>query len=123
MSLRDVIKNASPKFLKSATNRGEFYEAIVVVMEAFDALKKRLDALEEGGIKYRGVHQRAQDYRKGDVLTCKGDSWIALREIKLMAEAVVKAIDRKLEGVERALSDIEKRLTAVEAKSAKGAAR
>jgi len=82
MSLRDVIKNASPKFLKSATNRGEFYEAIVVVMEAFDALKKRLDALEEGGIKYRGVHQRAQDYRKGDVLTCKGDSWIALREIK-----------------------------------------
>jgi len=42
---------------------------------------------------------------------------------ELMAEAVVKAIDRKLEGVERALSDIEKRLTAVEAKSAKGAAR
>ncbi len=40
-----------------------------------------------------------------------------------MAEAVLKAIDRKLEGVQRTLSDFEKRLSAVEAKSAKGAAR
>ncbi|MEN5278180.1 hypothetical protein ABE527_14665 [Brucella sp. TWI432] len=81
MSLRDVIKNASPELLKSATNRGEFYEALAKVMDVFDAIKKRLDALEEGGIKYRGVHQRAQGYRKGDVATFKGDSWIALRSI------------------------------------------
>ncbi|MGW6778310.1 hypothetical protein ACWF50_09690 [Brucella pseudogrignonensis] len=81
MSLRDVIKNSSPEFLKSATSRGEFYKAFVEAMDAFDAVKKRLDALEEGGIKYRGVHQRAQSYRKGDVVTFKGDSWIALRSI------------------------------------------
>lgn len=81
MSLRDLIKNASPELLKSSVQTGVFYEAMAEVMDAFDAMKKRLDALEEGGIKYRGVHQRAQDYRKGDVVTFKGDSWIALRSI------------------------------------------
>jgi len=82
MSLRDLIKNASPELLKSPVQTGVFYEALAEVMDAFRAVKKRLDALEEGGIKYRGVYQRAQDYSKGDVVTFNGSAWIALRSLK-----------------------------------------
>ncbi len=82
MSLRDLIKNASPELLKSSVQTGVFYEALAEVLDAFSAVKKRLDALEEGGIKYRGVYQRAQDYSKGDVVTFDGCAWIALRSLK-----------------------------------------
>lgn len=46
------------------------------------ALTKRLEALEEGGIQYRGIYQRAQNYSKGDVITFHGSAWIALRSLK-----------------------------------------
>ncbi|GAA5542932.1 hypothetical protein [Brucella sp. NBRC 113783] len=82
MSLRDLIKNASPELLKSPVQTGVFYEALAEVMDAFSAVKKRLDALEEGGIKYRGAYQRAQDYSKGDVVTFNGCAWIAVRTLK-----------------------------------------
>ncbi len=54
--------------------------------EEIKALTKRLEALEEGGIQYRGVYQRAQNYSKGDVATHRGSSWIALRSIKQTEE-------------------------------------
>ena len=99
MSLRDLIKNASPELWKSATNRGEFYEAMASTIEAIQALKKRvaelesrdedfkslksrLDALEEGAIKYRGAYQRAQEYSKGDVVTFNGSAWVAVKALK-----------------------------------------
>lgn len=101
MSLRDEINNATSEHLKAPVSSGNFYKTIEAITEAFQALKKRVEAienrekdaqqkalldrvqaLEEGGIRYRGVHQRAQGYLKGDVVTCKGDSWIALRLIK-----------------------------------------
>ncbi|MBA8845693.1 hypothetical protein FHW02_003775 [Ochrobactrum sp. RH1CCR137] len=46
------------------------------------ALTKRLEVLEEGGIQYRGIYQRAQNYSKGDVITFHGSAWIALRPLK-----------------------------------------
>ncbi|QGA56881.1 hypothetical protein [Brucella sp. 2280] len=99
MSLRDLIKNASPELLKSSAQRGELYQALADVTEAFQALKERvadlesrdeeikslkgrIDALEEGGIRYRGIYQRAQPYSKGDVVTFNGCAWIALRSLK-----------------------------------------
>lgn len=101
MSIRDVIRNATPEHLKAPVSSGNFYKAMEAMTETIQALKKRVEAmekrekdaqqkalldriqaLEEGGIRYRGVHQRAQNYHKGDVVTCKGDSWIALRSIK-----------------------------------------
>ncbi|MCQ9144569.1 MULTISPECIES: hypothetical protein [Brucella/Ochrobactrum group] len=50
--------------------------------EEIKSFTKRLEALEEGGIQYRGIYQRAQNYSKGDVTTFHGSAWIALRSLK-----------------------------------------
>jgi hypothetical protein len=42
------------------------------------ALEARLAAVEGHGIKYAGVWQRAQDYKRGDVVTHDGSAWVAL---------------------------------------------
>lgn len=34
----------------------------------------------EGVMRYRGVHQRADAYSKGDAVTSDGSLWVALRE-------------------------------------------
>lgn len=53
---------------------------------AHELLAKRVAALEEQaadvrerGLRYCGVHQRALEYRQGDVVTEKSGLWIALR--------------------------------------------
>jgi len=33
---------------------------------------------ENGGVRYEGVHQRAQSYRRGSVVTHKRAAWVAL---------------------------------------------
>lgn len=60
-------------------------------IEAVADLRKRIAALEAAtaevqtrGIRYRGVHQRALDYRVGDVVTAKGCLWAALRPTEQM---------------------------------------
>jgi hypothetical protein len=45
---------------------------------ACDRLHKRIVELEGGGIRYAGVWQRAQSYRRGDVTTFEGSMFIAL---------------------------------------------
>lgn len=54
---------------------------------AHELLAKRVAALEaqtadvrERGLRYCGVHQRALEYRQGDVCTAKGALWISLRQ-------------------------------------------
>lgn len=45
------------------------------------ALSARVEALEEGGIKYLGNFQRAAAYAKGDTVTHSGSLWVALRAV------------------------------------------
>lgn len=42
-------------------------------------LEARIRELEEGGIRYCGIHQRALAYKRGDVVTFKGSSWTSLK--------------------------------------------
>jgi hypothetical protein len=63
-------------------------DEIAVVVGSFNAIKnwltgwirmleQRLAAVEESGLKYAGVHQPAQTYPKGAVVTHAGSTWIA----------------------------------------------
>ncbi|WP_131829894.1 hypothetical protein [Consotaella salsifontis] len=45
-----------------------------------EALNHRISELEQGGVKFCGVHQRALAYRKGSAVTSDGSLWIALRD-------------------------------------------
>ncbi|TBZ34589.1 transposase [Rhizobium leguminosarum bv. viciae] len=45
------------------------------------ALSARITALEESGIRYQGVFQRATSYARGDTVTCAGGLWIALKAV------------------------------------------
>jgi hypothetical protein len=48
------------------------------VMKRLDEAQKRIEALEAHGIAYKGVHQRAIEYKRGEVVTSDGSAWIAL---------------------------------------------
>jgi hypothetical protein len=50
------------------------------IREATAPLEARLAELEKTGTRFRGVHQRAQNYRRGDQVTSRGSLWIALRD-------------------------------------------
>lgn len=52
--------------------------ALGVVAEELASLHRRLDEIEARGVKYAGTYQRAQTYRRGDVVTHKGSAWAAV---------------------------------------------
>ncbi|MGR9552751.1 transposase [Rhizobium leguminosarum] len=45
------------------------------------ALSARIEAIEEGGIRYLGNYQRASSYSKGDTVTHSGSLWVALKAV------------------------------------------
>ncbi|RAI00141.1 hypothetical protein DLJ53_20745 [Acuticoccus sediminis] len=45
-------------------------------------LEARVAASEAKGLAYRGVHQKAADYSRGDAVTASGSLWIALTDIR-----------------------------------------
>ena len=45
-------------------------------------LRKRLEELEARAMRYQGVHQRAQAYKRGDAVTHSGGLWIAIMDAK-----------------------------------------
>lgn len=45
------------------------------------ALAARIEAIEEGGIRYLGNYQRAASYSKGDTVTHSGSLWVALKTV------------------------------------------
>lgn len=49
------------------------------------ALAGRVEALEEGGIRYIGTYQRAISYAKGDTVTHSGSLWVALKAVPVGA--------------------------------------
>lgn len=44
-----------------------------------DDLKRRVEQLEAGGVKYCGTYQRALAYTKGSMVTEAGSAWVAIR--------------------------------------------
>ncbi|AJC80947.1 hypothetical protein IE4803_CH03791 [Rhizobium etli bv. phaseoli str. IE4803] len=46
-----------------------------------NALSARIAILEEAGVKYVGVFQRAASYGRGDTVTHAGSLWVALRAV------------------------------------------
>ena len=45
-------------------------------------LKSQVRELEEGGIKYCGIYQRAAVYKRGDCVTHGGSMWCALTDVE-----------------------------------------
>jgi hypothetical protein len=45
-------------------------------------LRKRVEELEAKSMRYQGVHQRAQAYRRGDACTHSGALWVAIVDAK-----------------------------------------
>jgi hypothetical protein len=84
--IKDYVARVAPAKgemmgLQEAFDAG--FEAVKkYVDDALDAFEGRLAAVENRGIKYCGVFQRAQTYRKGDVVTDAGSAWVALREVE-----------------------------------------
>jgi len=72
-----------------APSRTEIYtftaDAIEVVVDEMRALAKainaRIDELEKNGARFRGVYQRAQAYRRGEMVTVKDGLWTALKDV------------------------------------------
>lgn len=42
-------------------------------------LERRVAEADQRGLRYRGVHQKAESYKRGDAVTHDGSLWICLR--------------------------------------------
>lgn len=49
--------------------------------ELAKAINARIDELEKNGARFRGVYQRAQAYRRGEMVTVKDGLWTALKDV------------------------------------------
>jgi hypothetical protein len=54
-------------------------------IEELEACNKKLAAqvaeLQAGGVRYQGIYQRAQSYRRGDIATHDGSMFCALNDV------------------------------------------
>jgi hypothetical protein len=50
------------------------------ILKAFTPLRERIEAVEATGVRYQGIYQKAQEYRRGDCVTHDGSMWIATCE-------------------------------------------
>jgi hypothetical protein len=57
-------------------------KALAPTEDALEAYSRRLIEVEKGGIRYRGIFQRADVYARGDVVTHGGSAWIALNGVE-----------------------------------------
>ena len=44
------------------------------------SLEKKIADVEQRGVRYRGVYQRSEDYKRGDLVTFDGSMWHATRD-------------------------------------------
>jgi len=58
---------------------GEFIRASI--KQAVEPLKERIAQLEAKGVQYLGIHQRAAEYKRGDIVTHMGTMWIAVTDV------------------------------------------
>lgn len=84
--IREYVEHkAGPKGgtmgLQEAFDAG--FEAVKEYIDrSFADFEKRIKAIEDGGIRYCGVFQRAATYEKGSVITDGGCAWIALHKVE-----------------------------------------
>ena len=52
------------------------------IERAVAPLRERIAELEKGGIRYMGTHQRAQEYKRGSMVTHDGSLWCAVTDTK-----------------------------------------
>jgi hypothetical protein len=95
-ALAPVVKSAIAKAIEPLKDRLTLVEAkangvtvpiidhveseLAPFKERIAHLEAVLRTVEERGVSYEGVYQRAQDYRRGAVVTHKGSAWVALDE-------------------------------------------
>jgi hypothetical protein len=86
--LKSARDEAASRGLKGAELNAEFeadkLRCLVARIDAdlaekLDALESRIRSIEDRGLKYCGVYQRASTYQRGDVTTHKGALWICLQ--------------------------------------------
>ena len=69
----DLIAEALAEVaLASGKNRDKVVDGFGVLLNAVVQLEARVEAVEATGVKYRGVFQAAQEYARGDLVTCDG---------------------------------------------------
>ncbi len=56
------------------------YAGMVRLFDVMRALLDRVEHVEERGVRYRGVYQRSEDYKRGDLVTFEGSMWHATRD-------------------------------------------
>ncbi|MDI7865052.1 hypothetical protein MRS76_24350 [Rhizobiaceae bacterium n13] len=88
--MTDIRQTMEAQYGEKAMERsltiGEHYDAMDVVIEAYQKLKARVEALENHGVKFVGTWQRAQVYTRGHVVVQDGSSWVCIKDA---AEGVV----------------------------------
>jgi len=78
-----MTDKSDPDFLKLV---GQFVEmrvqlAVKAAVQRIAALETRSAELEEGGVRYCGVHQRALAYKRGSMVTSGGGVFIAVTDV------------------------------------------
>jgi len=83
MGVREkMLDEFGPEVLKKPVSKNEFYASIDAMTEAYKAVKDRLDELEAAPIRYCGVWQKSEDYKRGSVVTDGGSAWHAVKDTK-----------------------------------------
>ena len=73
-------KATGSKVSAAAISAGAVLLGLYKLADYAAALEGRLAAIEAKGVAYCGVWQRAQDYKRGDVVTFDGSAWVAIAE-------------------------------------------
>lgn len=80
-----MLDNFTPERRRQAPDRDEIYtfvaDAVEVLVAQIKEQKARIDELEKSGARFRGVYQRAANYRRGDQVTHSGSLWTALMAV------------------------------------------
>jgi hypothetical protein len=64
--------------IEFAKGVGDFVrDSLRIRDERIKELERRLGEIEAKGVVYRGVYQRADEYKRGDMVTFKGSVWHA----------------------------------------------
>jgi len=56
------------------------YAGMTRLLARVKAMQDRMVVVEQRGVRYRGVYQRSEDYKRGDLVTFDGSMWHATRD-------------------------------------------
>ena len=73
------------KEVQKEAGQGRFMEIMALegvrrCMYALLELSEKVKKIESRGVQYRGVYQRSEDYKRGDLVTFEGSMWHATRD-------------------------------------------